>query len=90
MEAYQVVTGRPLGGVLLLWHRDFQHAIFPVACTSDRRLVVKMTTLHGIILVIALYMSVDYGDGDGLNEYTMELGFLKGTLEMVLYDHVCY
>ena len=33
-------------------------------------------------------MPVDYGDGDALNEYIMELGFLEGTLEIVQYDHV--
>ena len=47
-----------------------------------------MTTSYGVILVIALYMPVDYGDDDALNEYIMELGFLEGTLEIVQYDHV--
>ena len=35
-----------------------------------------MTTLHRVILAIASYMPVDFGDGDALNEYIMELGFL--------------
>ena len=30
-----------------------------------------MTTLYGVILVIALYMTVDYGDSDALDEYIM-------------------
>ena len=49
-----------------------------------------MTTSYGVILVIALDMPVDYGNGDALNEYIMKLGFLEGTLETVHYDHVCY
>ena len=54
----------------------FPHAIFPVTCTSNRQMAVKMTTLYRVILTIASYMSVDCGDGDALNEYIMELGFL--------------
>lgn len=57
MEIDQVVPGRPYGGVALLWHRRYKHAIFPVQTALYRMAAVSITTRSGIILVIAVYLN---------------------------------
>ena len=41
MEAAKIQVGRPYGGVALLWHKCYQHVIFPVCTVSERIVAVK-------------------------------------------------
>ena len=40
------------------------------------------------MLVIVVYMPVDYGDSDALDDYIIEHGFLEGLLDNEVYDYV--
>ena len=82
MEADQIRSGRPFGGVALLWHKHHQHAVFPIDTVSSRIIAVRVNSSLGIILVIVVYfLPVDYGDSDALDVYVSELGFLEGILD---------
>ena len=72
----------------LFWHRRQQHAVFPIETISDRMVAVKVRTSLGVILMIALYMPVDYGDSTACDEQIAELGFLEGLIDMEVYDHI--
>ena len=88
MEADQIRSGRPFGVVALLWHKRHQHAVFPIDTVSDRIIAVRVNSSLGSILVIVVYLPVDYGDSDALDVYVSELGFLEGILDNESYDHV--
>ena len=88
MAEDEIVRGRPFGGVSLFWHRRHQHAVFHIDTVSDRMVAIKVSTSVGVVLMIALYMPVDYGDCNARDEYITELGFLEGLLDMEVYDHV--
>ena len=47
-----------------------------------------MRSNRGTILVIALYLPVDYGNRESAEEYDSELAFLEGLLESVEYNEV--
>ena len=58
MEMEKITLGRPFGGVALLLHRKFERSANKVYATTD---------IYGLIqtweiLVVSVYMSVDYGD----------------------------
>ena len=88
MENDEFLPGRPYGGVALLWHRRHEHAIFPVKTASNRMVAIRIRSCSGLILVIAVYMPVEYGDSTALDEYNMELGYLDGLLDIEDYNEV--
>ena len=51
--------------------------ISPVFTASDRLAAVRVGTSYGNVLVVAVYMPVDYGDSDSLSQ----LGCLESLLE---------
>lgn len=57
-----MVLGRPYGGVALLWHKRIEGSISSVSTSSDRIVAVRVRSNYGSILVVAVYMPVDYGD----------------------------
>ena len=62
--------------------------MFPIDTTSDRMVAVKVRTSLGVILMIALYMPIDYGDCTAYDEHIAKLGFVEGLLDMEVYDHI--
>ena len=52
---------------------------------SDRIVAVQVTSSCGTILVADVYMPVDYGDTQSLDEYISEIGCLEGVDD---YDEV--
>ena len=88
MAKDEILCGKPLGGVSLFWHKRHQHAVFPIDTISDRMVAVKVRTSLVVILMIALYMHVDYGDCTAYDEYIVELGFVEGLLDMKVHDHM--
>ena len=88
MEMDQLMPGRPYGGVALLWRKNLQHAIFPIASVFDRMVAVRLKTDRGNQLVVSVYMPVDYGDRESSENYDAEIGFLEGLLESDVYDGV--
>ena len=88
MENNQILFGRPYGGVALLWHSQSACAVFPLSSVSDGIVAVQVKADHGAILVIAVYLPVNYGDSASFDDFITELGYLDGLLESEMYDHV--
>ena len=88
MEKDYLLTGRPFGGVGLMWHKKHQQIIFPVQTASDRIVAVKMMSEAGVILIIAVYMPVECGSVVNREEYISELGVVEGLLEIDDHDQV--
>ena len=62
-------------------HKRVEGNISPVFTASDRLAAVRVGTSYGNVLVVAVYMPVDYGDSDSLDEYLSQLGCLESLLE---------
>ena len=90
MEENQILPGRPFGGVALLWHSRLQRVIYPVKSVSDRSVSVRIQTGRGTMLIIAIYMPVDYGTRDSIENYIAELSYIEGILESEEYDEVVF
>ena len=60
MEMDKIVLGRPFGGVAILWHKGFYQSVSTIQTASDRMSAIRITTDLGTILIISVYMSVDY------------------------------
>ena len=52
MESNHILSGRPYGGVALLWHKRYDHLIAPVKTASERMVAVRLRSCSGIIVVI--------------------------------------
>ena len=90
MEENQILPGRPFGGVVLVWHSRLQRVIYPVKSVSDRSVSVRIQTGRGTVLIIAIYMPVDYGTRDSIENYIAELYYFEGILESEEYDEVVF
>ena len=86
----RISCGRPFGGVALLWDKRYQHAVFPIKTVSDMIIAARLNSSIGCILMIAVYMPVDYENSDGLDDYVAELGVLEGLLGNERYDHIIF
>ena len=42
MESNHILSGRPYGGVALLWHKRYDHLIAPVKTASERMVAVRL------------------------------------------------
>ena len=88
MEIDKMILGRPYGGAALLWHKRLHQSVCTIKTASDRMAGIRITTSLGTILIVSVYMPVDYGDGQALEDYITEIGFLEGLLESNEYDGV--
>ena len=88
MESNHILSGRPYGGIALLWHKQYDHLIAPVKTASERMVAVQLRSCSGIILVISIYMPTEYGNSEALEDYNMELRYLDGILDAEVYDAV--
>ena len=88
MEMDKIVVGRPFGGVAILWHKRFYQSVSTIQTASDRMSAIWITTDLGTILIISVYMPVDYGNEQSVEDYITEIGLLGGLLESNEYDSV--
>ena len=51
---------------------------------------MRVRTDIGVILVVAVYLPVDYGDLCSAEDYSTKLGFLEGLLNSVVFDAVLF
>ena len=84
----EILLGRAYGGVALLWHRWSHYMKSPLSTVSDRIVAVRVKSSIGIILVVAVYLLVNYGDTLSLNDYISEIGYLESNLDMNDHDEV--
>ena len=86
MEMDTLYRGRPFGGVALLWHKDLRKWTVPIETGSDRlsAALMKLDTIS--VLVVAVYMPVDYGNQQSFDDFTEQLGYLEGLASSVEFD----
>ena len=51
-------------------------------------MAVRLQTGRGTVLIIAVYMPVDYGCRVSMENYNVELGYIEGLLESEVYDDI--
>ena len=88
MEIDKIVLGRPFGGVAILWHTRFYQPVSTIQTASERMSPIRIATDLETILIISVYMPVDYGNEQSVEDYITEIGFLGGLLESNEYDNV--
>ena len=86
MEVDVLRQGRPFGGVALLWHRDMQKWIVPVETGTDRLAAVMLQLGSRRVLLVGVYMPVDYGNQQSMYDFTEQLGYLEGLISSVDFD----
>lgn len=69
-------SGRPFGGVALLWHKSLQIYISPIESGSDRIAAAVVCQGRRRVLMMAVYMPVDYGNQESFDNFLEQLGNL--------------
>ncbi len=77
MEMDKIVLGRPFGGVAILWHKCFYQSVSTIQTASDRMSAIRITTDLRTIIIISVYMPVDYGNEQSVEDYITEIGFWR-------------
>ena len=88
MEMDKIVLKRPFGGNAILWHKCFYQSVSAIQTASDRMSAIRITTDLETILIISVYMPVDYGNEQSVEDYITEIDLLGGLLESNEYDNV--
>ena len=70
--------GRPYGGVVLMSHKRMQGWISPLVTGSSRLAAVMMHFQTSKVLLVTVYMPVDYGDQKSLDDFMEQLGYPPG------------
>ena len=71
-----------------MWHKRFYQSVSTIQTSSDRMSAIRITTDLGTILIISVYVPLDYGNEQSVEDYITEIGFLGGLLESNEYDNV--
>ena len=86
MKKDVIYCGRPFGGVALMWHKSLQNCVFPINTASDRIAAAVLHINGRKVLLVTVYMPVDYGDDQSYDDFVEELGNLGGILSSVVFD----
>ena len=77
-----IITGRPYGGVAILWKKSVAHCIKPVK-TANRICAVTMNLENITFLFVCLYLPCDTGSRSVLNEdYVSCLNYVQELVEL--------
>ena len=85
MERNKIYSGRPFGVVALLWHNDLQE-IVQIKSGSSRIAAAVLSQVGRRVLIVSIYMPVDYGDPESFAEFLEQLGDLDGILSSVSFN----
>ena len=85
MERNKIYSGRPFGGVALLWHNDLQEMV-QIKSGSSRIAAAVLSQVGRRVLIVSIYMPVDYGDPESFAEFMEQLGDLDGILSSVSFN----
>ena len=85
MEKNRFYSGRPFGGVALLWRKHI-HEMVPINSGSD--IIAAAVVSHGgkRLLIVTAYMPVDYGDHKSFGDFMDQLGDLDGIMSSVSFN----
>ena len=78
-----IITGRPYGGVAILWKKSLGHCIQPVKTANSRICAVTMNMKNITFLFVCLYLPCDTGSRSVLNEdYVSCLNYVQELVEL--------
>ena len=75
-----ILSGRPFGGVAILWKKCLQARI-KVITLSERMMKVDISTNIGTVSLINVYLPTDYKDSESHDQFCMCLGQLASILD---------
>ena len=77
-----LLSGRPFGGVAILWKRSLQCNL-KVTIISERIMEVDILTHLGVVSLLNVYLPTDYRDYESRDQFCMCLGQLACTIDVI-------